>query len=84
MKRPIYSPPDPFSMLPLLSLLPSRGSIARLPDLMSSLFARFEHVAALRKSEEDIEREMARRLSAEEAMLRQVLEWLRVNPESEE
>lgn len=82
MKKSLFAPPDPFSLAPLLMLLPVRGDIAKLEALTSSLFARYEKVVALRRDMgEDVEREVARRLGAEEAMLRQVLDWLAVNPE---
>jgi hypothetical protein len=80
MKRPTYSPPDPFSMLPLLSILPSTGKLDRLEGLTSSFFARLEHVMAISRSGGEVEPEVARRLGAEEAMLRQVLDWLKVTP----
>lgn len=84
MKRPTYAPPDPFSMLPLLSILPSTGKLSRLEGLTSSFFARYENVRALSKGGGEIDAEMARRLGAEEAMLRQVLDWLQVRPEGAE
>ena len=77
MKRSLASPPDPFSVHPLLAVLPCRGSLARLEDFRSALFARYEgvqrglHVAAQNP-------EVRRRLSTEEAMLRAVLEWLQL------
>jgi len=84
MKRPLYSSPEPFSLAPLLVLLPVRGKIGKLEALTSSLFARFEKVSALRREiGEDAEREVVRRLAAEEAMLKQVLDWLAVNPEGQ-
>lgn len=71
-------PLDPFSLSPLLSLLPSCGSISRLEPLVPSLFARHEKVLSLRDQNES--KELERRLSAEEAMLRQILDWLAVKP----
>ncbi|NDC37153.1 MAG: hypothetical protein EBZ48_03770 [Proteobacteria bacterium] len=67
-------------MLPLLSILPSTGKLSQLEALTSSFFARYENVAALAASSSDVEPEVARRLSAEEAMLSQVLDWLKMNP----
>ena len=82
MKRSIISPPDSFSIAPLLALLPVRGRIGKLESLTSSLFARYEKVSALRSNlGNEVEREMVKRLDAEEAMLKQVLDWLAVNPE---
>lgn len=80
MKRSLYSPPDPFSLLPLLALLPAKGKVQRLDALRSSLFARYEKVAAMKRDNPG--REQARRIAAEEGMLKQVLDWLAVTPES--
>ncbi|MFM1846724.1 MAG: hypothetical protein RL417_198 [Pseudomonadota bacterium] len=82
MKRSLYAPPEPFSIAPLLALLPVRGKIGHLESLTSSLFARFEKVVAMRRElGDEVEREVVKRLAAEEAMLKQVLDWLAVNPE---
>lgn len=82
MKRSIFSPPDSFSIAPLLALLPVRGKIGKLEALTSSLFARYEKVSVARRElGADVERETGKRLAAEEAMLKQVLDWLAVNPE---
>jgi len=72
------TPPEPFSLSPLLALLPSVGSVARLEGLVSSLFARFEAVEALREGAES--EELRARLTQESAMLRQILDWLAVSP----
>ncbi|MFN4894486.1 MAG: hypothetical protein ACK5GN_12775 [Pseudomonadota bacterium] len=71
--------PDPFSLSPLLSVLPSLGNVTRLEDLISSLFARFESVEALREYAETSDSRT--RLANEAAMLRQILDWLAVQPE---
>lgn len=83
MKKPLYSPPDPFSMLPLLSILPSVGKIQRLESFTSSLFARYESVSNVTKGSVEINRELAQRIGAEEGMLRLVLDWLQVKPEAD-
>jgi hypothetical protein len=70
--------PDSFSLAPLLSLLPSVGSVARLEGLVSSLFARYESVEAARADAES--QEVRAQLSLESAMLRQILDWLAVQP----
>jgi len=80
MRRPLVTPPDAFSQSPLLALLPVRGRIGRLEALTSSLYARYEKVAALRSEVGTGDREAVRRLAAEESMLKQVLEWLAVKP----
>jgi len=74
MSTTIGSPPDSFSLSPLLSLLPTCGSVARVEGMVSSLFARQEKVVQLR--EQGGSKELERRLVCEEAMLRQVLDWL--------
>lgn len=82
MKKSLIAPPESFSIAPLLALLPVRGKIGRLESFTSSLFARHEKVSALRSSlGHDVERETVKRLDAEEAMLKQVLDWLAVKPE---
>lgn len=85
MKRSLCSSPEPFSLLPLLTLLPVQGKVGRLESLTASLFARYEKVVAQQREKpegkEPLDREMQRRFSAEEAMLKQVLDWLAVRPE---
>ena len=78
MQGKIGGPPDPFSLSPMLALLPQRGKLTRLESLVSSLFARHENVERLRG--EVSEKELERRYTAESAMLRQILDWLAVNP----
>lgn len=77
MKRALFSPPDSFALSPLLAILPSVGSVGRLEPLTASLFARYEKVTALKK---DLaggrDTNNLNRLSAEEAMVKTVLEWL--------
>jgi hypothetical protein len=82
-------PPDPFSLSPLLALLPQPGKIARLESLVSSLFARHEKVEALRNEEVDADddggsQDRERRYAAEAAMLRQILDWLALKPTASE
>ena len=81
MKRPLYSAPDSFSLLPLMALLPSRGQVGRLHDLTSSLYARFEKVQALINESSSDTHEAPKRLTAELSMLKLVLDWLAVKPE---
>jgi hypothetical protein len=73
--------PEPFSLSPLLSLLPSLGSVTRLELLVSSLFARYESVEAIQGSVEP--QEQRARVASEAAMLRQILDWLAVQPKQE-
>jgi len=82
MKRSIYSPPDPFTLSPMVSLLPVRGKIGKLEGLTSSLYARFEKVSAL-QSEVGSSTKLgaAKRSNAEAAMLKQVLDWLSLKPQ---
>lgn len=74
MTGKLSAPPDPFSLSPLLALLPEEGSAMRLHALSTSLFARHESVEALRSRGEN--KEIERRCLVEGAMLRQVLDWL--------
>lgn len=85
MKKGFSGQPDGFSISPLLSLLPVHGKVTRLEALTSSLFARYEKVRnQLRdESQESLPRDVER-FTAEEAMLRQVLEWLEVTPREED
>ncbi|NLF25379.1 MAG: hypothetical protein GX589_06940 [Deltaproteobacteria bacterium] len=77
IKRPLYSPPEPFSLQPLLSFLPVKGSVVELRKTTSALYARYEKVAALRKGLGDASSgESSRRLALEEQMLKQILDWL--------
>jgi hypothetical protein len=73
--------PDPFSLSPLLSLLPSLGSVPRLEMLMSSLFARSETAESLRENAES--NEVRSRYVSEAAMLRHILDWLSPQPSEE-
>ena len=77
IKRPLYSPPEPFSLQPLLSFLPVKGSVLELRKMTSAFYARYEKVAALKKGLGDgAAGEPSRRLAVEELMLRQILDWL--------
>jgi hypothetical protein len=71
--------PESFSLSPLVSILPSVGSLTRLEGLVSSIFARYESVEALRDASDDPE--LLERYGLELAMLRQILDWLAVKPE---
>jgi hypothetical protein len=78
MAGSISGPPDPFSLAPLVALLPERGDLSRLPGRVSSLFARHESVERLKV--EASEREVERSYAVEAAMLRTILDWLAVKP----
>ena len=83
MKRSLFSPPDPHSLLPLLGLLPVQGKVGKLETLTSSMYARYENVVLVqRETQDSMGEEAMRRCAAEEAMLRQVLDWLAVKPEA--
>ena len=73
---------DPFSLSPLLSLLPVGGNISNLESFTSSLFARYEKVQALLESE-DLKNDSSshQRLVSEQNMLKHVLDWLDVRTE---
>jgi len=70
--------PESFSLSPLVSLLPQLGSVARLEELVSSLFARYESVQNLLEGGAPVE--LRARLDAEMDMLKQILDWLEVQP----
>jgi hypothetical protein len=81
MKFRTFLPPEPFARSPLLVLLPIRGKVGRLESLASSLYGRYEHVLRLsREVDTGVEQETIKRWSAEESMLRLVLEWLQFEP----
>lgn len=71
-------------MSPFLALLPVRGKVSSLPALSNSLYARYEKVQTfLKDSDIRSDRQLARRFLAEEAMLRQVLDWLAIRSKEE-
>jgi hypothetical protein len=76
--KPIFELPDTPLMYPIVTLLPVRGSAPRLRSLMSSLFARHERLrqAILEMEMSESAPEIRKRYLSEEAMLRQVLDWL--------
>lgn len=77
-----FSTPDYFASNPLLALLPVRGRLGKLEDYSASLYARYEKVTGMiRELSESPDRESARRLYAEQNMLRQILDWLNISPE---
>lgn len=80
-RKPIYSAPDPFSISPLLALLPVKGNVGALTALTPSFYARYERVVGLQKEFEGEEHKtMQKKLHAEHEMLRQILDWLKVKP----
>lgn len=81
MKKSLIAPPDSFALSPLLSLLPRFSGAARLEQLTSSLFARYEKVALLRRELTGSSDGLAglKRCQAEEQMLKTILEWLEVD-----
>ncbi|MEZ4754330.1 MAG: hypothetical protein R3A13_08490 [Bdellovibrionota bacterium] len=81
MSKPKFSAPDPFFLDPLLHLLPVRGSISKLESYTASIFAKYEQTKALLESL-DSENQARPKMEVELAMLRQILEWLKLNPES--
>ena len=82
MKRGILTPPDAFSIVPLLTLLPVSGNISKLDSYSSALFARYDQVTAQREAAQSTgDTELELRYAAEEGMLRQLLDWLAIKPE---
>ena len=45
-KRSMYASPEAFSMSPLLTLLPVRGTVSALGNMTSALYARYEAIDA--------------------------------------
>lgn len=83
MKRSSLSPPEPFSLAPMVTLLPAQGSVQKLEALNSSLYARYEKVQALQKDSSSAQGTPghARRYQIEATMLKQVLDWLSLMPD---
>lgn len=73
--------PEPFSLSPLLALLPNLGSVTRLEGLVSSLFARHQAIEASRDNADS--GDIQSKLASEGAMLLQILDWLAVQPVGE-
>ena len=79
MRKTMFSPPEDFSLSPLLAILPSKGNAAKLSEMNSSLYARYEKVAMLHKELADLaDKSSVKRIISEELMLKHVLEWLEV------
>lgn len=76
--KPLFELPDTPLMYPIVTLLPDQGSVLKLRPLMSSLFARHERLrqAIAEADKLELAIEVRRRYLSEEAMLRQVLDWL--------
>lgn len=83
MKRKWTAPPEEFAQSPLLAILPQIGNPGALPELTSSLYARFENVSEILRNLSSEDMDVRNRLQSEEAMLKRVLEWLDVTPEGE-
>lgn len=82
MKRSLFAPPDTFSLQPFLACLPVIGSVQELKKMSTALYARYEKVSVMRKEiGQDVHGAGSQRLLAEEAMLKQVLDWLATNGE---
>lgn len=82
MVKSLYSAPEEFAVSPLLSLLPEKSKVSKLPQLNSSLYARYERVESQLKQSELAESEI-KALQAEVVMLREVLQWLDKSPLSQ-
>ena len=74
MKKTLTGPPDPFTVHPLLAILPRLGSSTKLEGLQSSLFARLERVTAERPVARGADAQ--RKVQSEQAMLQTVLDWI--------
>lgn len=82
MKKSILVPPEAFSLAPLLTLLPVCGDISKLDPYASAFFARYDQVQGLRETASSSgDNDTEKRYASEEAMLRQVLDWLAIKPQ---
>ncbi len=72
MSRDIFLPPGDFGLSPLLSCLPTTADGRQIEGVKGVLVMRFEGIAREVRSGK-------RHSDAEYAMLRQVLEWLKVD-----
>ena len=86
MKKSLYSAPEPFTLSPLLAILPSCGEVASLKPLTTSFFARYEKVAALQKelAASNDTSAITRKALAEANMLKTTLDWLATQSSSQE
>lgn len=75
---------DHFTDSPLLSILPIEGRVKDLESLATALFARHEKVKNLIEATDKVDAAYLERLSSEEGMLSQVLEWLAIKPKDVE
>ena len=77
MKDDIVDYPEPFSVMPLLTLLPAGGDINALSRFTSSLYARSEKVAILLDNVDPADANTScKHLLAEQEMLNEVLNYL--------
>jgi len=73
----IYSLPDPCSLSPLIFLLPDLGSVNDLKQMTNAMFARYDKVKSAKKNLTSTENSSElKKLSCEELMLKDVLDWL--------
>lgn len=69
--------------MPMLVILPHQGDVVELAKYTTSFYARYEKVSnMIQKLPGDEDLQLARSLREEEGMLKQILEWLAVTPES--
>lgn len=73
--------PDPFALGPFIALLPKRGDLRRIEARVQSIYVRYENIESLRVEHKGDETE--RRYSVEATMLRNILDWLSVQPGGE-
>ncbi|MGI6524304.1 MAG: hypothetical protein ACOX2O_03285 [Bdellovibrionota bacterium] len=82
MEKSKYSAPDNFSISPFLALLPVLGSVSDLEQMSNSMFARYEKVNLMKKGFAGaVDSDDYRKILAEEAMLKHVLDWLSISIE---
>jgi hypothetical protein len=67
--------PDPFAQAPFFCLLPDRVTSLSLESSRPALFARLEHILAMRSNGSGLDRDQEKNLILEEAMLRELLQF---------
>ncbi|MCB0317880.1 MAG: hypothetical protein KDD56_03925 [Bdellovibrionales bacterium] len=80
MSKSKFSPPEPFFIDPLLHMLPAKGMLTDLESLSSSMFAKYKNLSLMLENV-DSSNSMITKMESEQLMLRQVLEWLKLNPD---
>jgi hypothetical protein len=81
MRRSLFEEPSASTASPMLSLLPSLGTVTELEKFSASFFARLEKVETLRAAADaEDNSELRQRLVREAEMLQEVLAWTSGRP----